>query len=392
MVEKYLRKKADEMEASYNDCLERERWRQHPLFAEKRETLQAKCKQHGLYCSGGKHELVKRLACKQSSSPPAELDQYSGDISTIPVTAKEIFKLPISTLKQVLHYYKVPTIGTKDQLVLRVLAIRTGTKHLLFERELKSIENLLGVTERVIREQIKAFALEDKVLYREREYQRETKASISTERPWESASRSNEERQRSSGLKILVGTSLSNLPNIFENLKNLIEATREANREKSDMDNVEDITSPGTRVVVLWEEGDSLSGWDPGWYTAIVRSYTETLDEITIENVSEPGKRYSVKVKESVKEGTLKVLNVHCDSDLYDKVTQIGAKINVRWSGTEVKGTGWKAGWYTAEVQEFDPDNDTITITYDREPTKAYKEAVTSAISKGEIRLKKSIM
>ena len=48
VVEKYLRKKADEMEASYNDCLERERWRQHPLFAEKREGLEAKCKQHRL--------------------------------------------------------------------------------------------------------------------------------------------------------------------------------------------------------------------------------------------------------------------------------------------------------------------------------------------------------
>ena len=93
VVEKYRRKKADEMEPSYNDCLERERWRHHPLFAEKRENLEAKCKQHGLDCSGGKHELVKRLACKQSSSPPAKLDQYSGDISAIPLTAKEIFKL-----------------------------------------------------------------------------------------------------------------------------------------------------------------------------------------------------------------------------------------------------------------------------------------------------------
>ena len=318
-----------------------------PCLPQKRENLEAKCKQHGLDCSGGKHELVKRLASKQSSSPPAKLDQYSGDISAIPLTAKEIFKLPISTLKQVLYYYNLPTIGTKDQLVLRVLAIRTGTKHLLFARELTSLEELIEVAERVIREQIKAYALEDKVVYREREYQRGTEATISSERPRESASRSNEERQRSNGLKIPVGTSLSNLPNIFEDLKNVIQATREVNRGKSDTDNIEDITTPGTRVVILWEEGDSLSGWDPGWCTAIVTAYTEALDEITIEYVSEPGKRYNVKVKESVKEGTLKVLNVHCDGDLYDEVTQIGAKISVRWSGTEVKSTGWKAGWTT---------------------------------------------
>ena len=392
VVEKYLRKKADDMEASYNGCLERERWRQHPLFAEKRESLEAKCKQHGLDYNGTKHELVKRLACRQSSSPPPKLDQYSGDISAIALTAKEIFKLPISTLKQILYFYNIPTIGTKDQMVLHVLAIRTGTQHLLFTRELTSLEDLIGVAEWVIREQIKAFALEDKVLYREREYQGGTKPAISSERQQESASRSNEERQGNSGLTIPVGTSLSNLPNIFEDLKNVIQATRETNRGKSDTDNIKDITTPGTRVVVLWKDGDFLSGWDPGSYTAIVRAYTEALDEIMIEYVSEPGTRYNVKVSESVKEGTSKVLNVHCDSDLYDEVTQIGAKISVCWSGTEVKGTGWKAGWYTAEVQEFDPDNDTTTIIYDREPNKAYKEAVTPAISKGEIRLKQSVL
>lgn len=86
------------------------------------------------------------------------------------------------------------------------------------------------------------------------------------------------------------------------------------------MDNVEDIISFGIRVVVFWEEGDFLFGWDLGWYIVIVRLYIEIFDEITIENVSELGKRYNVKVKESVKEGILKVLNVYCDSDFYDKV------------------------------------------------------------------------
>lgn len=37
VVQKYLTKKVDEMENSYNDRLEREHWRQHPLFAEKGE-------------------------------------------------------------------------------------------------------------------------------------------------------------------------------------------------------------------------------------------------------------------------------------------------------------------------------------------------------------------
>ena len=154
---------------------------------------------------------------------------------------KDIFKQPISTLKQVLHFHNIPTIGTKDQLVLRVLAIRMGTEHLLFARELTSLEDLIGVAERAIREQIKAFVMEDKVLYREREYQREANATISIARPWESASRSNEERKGNNELKLPVGTSLSNLPNIFEDFKNAI-------------------TTPGSRVVVLWKEGDALTG------------------------------------------------------------------------------------------------------------------------------------
>ena len=60
---------------------------------------------------------------------------------------KDIFKQPISTLKQVLHFHNIPTIGTKDQLVLRVLAIRMGTEHLLFARELTSLEDLIGVAD-----------------------------------------------------------------------------------------------------------------------------------------------------------------------------------------------------------------------------------------------------
>lgn len=145
---------------------------------------------------------------------------------------------------------------------------------------------------------------------------------------------------------------------------------------------------PGTRVAVLWKEEDAMSGWNPGWYNAVVRAYSQTLDEITIEYVSEPSKRYTMKVKESVNEGLLKLLKVNCDSDIYDEVTEIGARIQVRWSGNDVKETGWKAGWYAAEVQGFDPDEDMISIVYDREPKRVYQECVTQVISRGEIRVK----
>ena len=122
-VEKYLRKKADDMEKDFLDSTEKQLWRQHPLYKQSRETLEAKCKEKGLQCSGAKHRLVKRLASVDPSSPSAVLEEYSGDISTISTAAKEIQKLTVGRLKAILHFHNVPTEGSKDQLVLRVLAV-----------------------------------------------------------------------------------------------------------------------------------------------------------------------------------------------------------------------------------------------------------------------------
>ena len=46
---------------------------------------------------------------------------------------------------QIFKAFSIPTKGTKDQLVLRVLAVRTGTRHLLFERETRDLLSLLDL-------------------------------------------------------------------------------------------------------------------------------------------------------------------------------------------------------------------------------------------------------
>lgn len=50
----------------------------------------------------------------------------------------------------------------------------------------------------------------------------------------------------------------------------------------------------------------------------------------------------------------------------------------------------FQLGWYFAEVQGFEPDDDVISIVYEKEPKRVYQESVTTAISRGEIRLVKS--
>ena len=67
-VEKFLRKKADDMEWDFLDSAEKQLWRQHPLYKQKRETLEGNCKEKGVQSSSGNHLLVKRLASVDSSA------------------------------------------------------------------------------------------------------------------------------------------------------------------------------------------------------------------------------------------------------------------------------------------------------------------------------------
>ena len=234
-VEKFLRKKAHDMEKDFLDSAEKELWRNHPMYKQNRETLEAKCKEKEVQCSGAKHLLVKRLASVDSSSPSPVLEGYSGDISTIPTAAKEIQKLTVGRLKAILHYHNIPTEGSKDQLVLRVLAVRTGTTHLLFERELKALEDLINVSK-----------IRDRVVYRERSFQRDTTPSLSETRPRERASVSNQDSNIASSTPIPEGISLLNLNTIFDEIQRLITAQREVNNKKADPDNSEAIRTPGT--------------------------------------------------------------------------------------------------------------------------------------------------
>ena len=139
--------------------------------------------------------------------------------------------------------------------------------------------------------------------------------------------------------------------------------------------------------MVKWTD---IKGWKPGWYAAVITNYIKDLDVIEVQYVSKPGRAYGVKVKESVENGTLHLHVTTCDvPDLYDQVTEIGASLSIRWTKEEVKGSGWKAGWYQAEVQAFDHETEEITIIYSREPTVIYSECVTQLTSEEKLRRRK---
>ena len=153
----------------------------------------------------------------------------------------EIQKFTVGRLKAILHFHNIPTEGSKDQLVLRVLAVQTGTTHLLFERELKALEDLINVSKIIVGEEIKVHAIVDRVVYRERSFQRDTAPSLSETRPRERASVSNQDKNVVSLTPIPEGISLLNLNTIFDEIQCPITAQREVNNKKADPDNSEAI-------------------------------------------------------------------------------------------------------------------------------------------------------
>lgn len=179
---------------------------------------------------------------------------------------------------------------------------------------------------------------------------------------------------------------------MFAETKRVLLSIKSASTVKHDPFNVEAMRTIGTKVVIEWRKDDQLRDWKPGWYTATVRLYNIQTDMITVEYVSETGTEYTLPIQKSVTEGRLKVARKDtANCELYDQVTEIGAKILVKWDSKDVKESGWRAGWYLAEVQGFDPEDDTIDIIYSKEPDVTYTEDVSAAISTGSIRISKAV-
>ena len=241
------------------------------------------------------------------------------------------------------------------------------------------------MVEQMISAQKEVKIINNEFLTRQRAFFTPEESSLSSSRPREAAGQPL--NRKSEKLPVPDGTTLSQLEDIFHNIKSEIRLLNKDSAQKYDPYNISAIRSSKGRVMVKWTEEDNKKGWKPGWYAAIIKNYIKIFDVIEIEYVSEPGKVYKVKVKENVENGTLRLHVATCGApDLYDQVCEIGASIAIKWTKEEVQGSGWKAGWYQAEVQAFDPDRDEITIIYKREPTVIYTECVSQLISEGKVR------
>ena len=84
-----------------------------------------------------------------------------------------------------------------------------------------------------------------------------------------------------------------------------------------------------------------------------------------------------------------KTVNINSAREVREKenepIFDDGSKVKIKWCGDDLKGTGWKAGWYTACVKSSDPLQDQIVIKHVSEPGNLYTLDVSPMIADGSL-------
>ena len=80
------------------------------------------------------------------------------------------------------------------------------------------------------------------------------------------------------------------------------------------------------------------------------------------------------------------------DSAKREQISQIGSKVKIKWSKDEVGDSGWRPGWYNAEVQGYDNETDMITVQYPSEPGCTYTIELTPLLTQNTIKLVKAVI
>ena len=71
----------------------------------------------------------------------------------------------------------------------------------------------------------------------------------------------------------------------------------------------------------------------------------------------------------------------------FEDFFEVGTHVKVRWTKEEIGDSGWRPGWYVAQVQKASSMLDQIEVVYISEPESVYKIDVTSTLAKGKLQL-----
>ena len=261
----------EKLDKSFVSDKEKEYWSQDELYqCNSKEQLEELCRKERIPTEGKKYDCVKRLVEKMGYEKPPPLEEYNGDLSSLPDSITDIAKLSIYKLKEILRFHNVLDCGTKDELVVRVGMVRGGRKYLAFHRELEAIRNLITATRSIITAEKELYLEDPKVIHKRRKFFTKSGPSVNTVRPRDSASIPNQ--NQNAFLEVPNGLSLENLEEALTPLSNELllyqkqQQQNIASCEKVTLETVlEAVRSVGTRVRILWERDEvGTSGWRTG--------------------------------------------------------------------------------------------------------------------------------
>lgn len=306
-VKDYQKKKINEQLQSQLDSeLEKERWKEESLYKENtKPQLDVMCRQLGIPVTPAllKHQLCSLIYQKQNKEePPLSCTTlYSGNILSVPHTISGIGRLTVAKLKAILRAHKLPYLGSKDELVLRVLMLRQGRRSEASLKQRNAMVDLINVAK-----------------------------------------------------DLIMAEQLMNLTNHIYRTKKYATYTSKTF-----------VPMPSH----IRGEEDLLNLYSP------LQDYLQELScaHSTTQELIRSSKSTSANSSE--------------ESILKEQVIQIGAIISVRWSTSEVGDSGWKPGWYKAEVHGYCEETDILTLRYLLEPDDTYEEEISPLLLQKKVKL-----
>ena len=294
-VKDYQKKLLDNFDAQINAEKEKNMWKSHPLYrTHTKPQLETLCRKSNIpvVSSLAKHELVSLLAKKKGESPPEQSStrkEYRGDLSSIPKTTTAIHRLTIPFLKSVLNYHQLPTIGSKEQLVLRTYLLRHCRTAEVVAREERQLKDLIDIShELILKQRELSFSSH---IYRKRKYTTSGTKSKFIPIP----SHITTEDDLKTLFKPLLDTLDSNQKTRETNDKmGHVQAPLGMHQSTDETEELQErIVQTGAKVKIHWSKEEVQdTEWKSGWYLATVHSYDDVTDLLTLTYSSEPGLPY----------------------------------------------------------------------------------------------------
>lgn len=101
------------------------------------------CVAKGMNSVGKKHELVAKFA--EEKDADRDVCIYDGIINNVPSSVSQLNKKPIRYLRAVLSHHGILSVGTKEELIIRIGLLKCGQQQAVFSRERKALVELISI-------------------------------------------------------------------------------------------------------------------------------------------------------------------------------------------------------------------------------------------------------